>query len=95
MPVSEILDVVWPMARSVIDTSHALDVMFDKSRDQNYPQGGYASKVTGLGNGLRLGAVRTADWRIDEILADPDEDWFQQQVFIRRLSLVFLECGLD
>lgn len=80
IPVSEILNVVGPMARSAIDMANALDAMIDKSRDPNYPDGGYAPKVTSSWGGLRLGAVNTADWRIDEILADPDEDWFQQQV---------------
>lgn len=85
MPINDILDVVGPMARSALDIANSLDAMIDKSRDPNYPEGGYASMATGSWDGLRLGAVNTADWRLDEILAEPDEDWFQQQVCMKNL----------
>lgn len=95
MPVSGILDVVRPMARSAIDIAHALDAMTDKLRGRNAPKGRYASKVTGSWDGLRLGAVNTAKWRLEETLADPDEDWFQQQVFMGiLLSMICWNCGL-
>lgn len=80
MPINDILDVVGPMAKSALDLAHLFDAMIDKSRDPNYPEGGYASKVTGSWDGLRLGAVNSEEWRIEEVLAVPDEEWFQYQV---------------
>ncbi|KAL6410806.1 Amidase [Ilyonectria robusta] len=78
MPVNDILDIVGPLARGALDIANIFDVMLDPGYPFR-PADGYASKATGSWEGLRLGAVRTADWRIDEILADPDEDWFAQQ----------------
>lgn len=79
MSVNDILDIVGPLARGALDIANIFDVMLDPGYPFR-PADGYATKATGSWEGLRLGAVRTADWRIDEILADPDEDWFAQQV---------------
>ncbi|KAK7422002.1 hypothetical protein QQZ08_009723 [Neonectria magnoliae] len=78
MPVNDILDIVGPLARRALDIANVFDAMLDPGYPFQ-PEGGYSAKVTGSWEGLRLGAVQTADWRIDEILAEPDEDWFDQQ----------------
>ena len=79
MPVNDIYDIAGPMAKSATDIAHALDVMIDVGAP-NRPAGGYSSKLTASWDGLRLGAVETINWRLDTILAEPDNDWFQQQV---------------
>lgn len=79
MPVNDTYDIAGPMARSALDIANTYDVMTDRSAFYR-PEGGYVSKVTGSWDELRLGAVDTKNWKIDEILAEPDEDWFQQQV---------------
>ena len=81
MPVNEILDIAGPMAKSAIDIANLMDAMV-KPNHPKYPKEGLASKANGSWNGLCLGAVATSDWKLDEILAVPDEDWFSQQVSI-------------
>lgn len=88
MPVSDLLDVVGPMARSAVDIANALDAMVDKVSHPVYPEDGFVTKATGSWEGLRLGAVKTSDWRIDEKLAEPDEDWFQNQVSTYSISML-------
>ncbi|KAF2686535.1 amidase signature enzyme, partial [Lentithecium fluviatile CBS 122367] len=74
MPVSDILGVAGPMARAAVDIAHALDGMFGPEQKDYVRQDGYSSKATGSWEGLKLGAVKTSDWKIDSILAEPDED---------------------
>ncbi|KAK0631045.1 amidase signature domain-containing protein [Bombardia bombarda] len=78
MPVSDIYDISGPMAKSASDIANTLDALADPGAPRR-PQTGYISMVTKSWTGLRLGAVDTADWRLDEMLAEPDDDWFQQQ----------------
>ncbi|KAL8709248.1 MAG: hypothetical protein Q9220_005991 [cf. Caloplaca sp. 1 TL-2023] len=79
MPVSEILDTAGPMTKSAIDIANSLDIVANRSPGSQYPAEGLRSKVTGSWDGLRLGTVRTSDWRLSEKLAEPDDDWFKQQ----------------
>ena len=83
MPVHEILDTAGPMAKSAIDIAISLDIMTDRSSDTQHPNNTLASKATGSWENLRLGTVKTSDWKLDEMLAVPDEDWFSQQVSLR------------
>ncbi|KAK7413263.1 hypothetical protein QQX98_007851 [Neonectria punicea] len=78
MPVNDILDIVGPLAQGALDIANIFDTMLDPGYPFR-PEGGHAPKATGSWEGLRLGAVQTAEWQIDEILAEPDEDWFDQQ----------------
>ncbi|KAL8949011.1 MAG: hypothetical protein Q9222_004851 [Ikaeria aurantiellina] len=79
MPVSEILDMAGPMAKSAIDIADPLDIMAVRSPESQYPAEGLRSKATGSWDNLRLGTVKTSDWRLSEDLAEPDEDWYNQQ----------------
>lgn len=81
MPVNDIYDIAGPMAKSATDIAMVLDAMIDVGAPHR-PNGGYASKATASWRGLRLGAVDAANWRLDEMLAEPDDDWFQQQVWL-------------
>ena len=87
MPVSDILDTAGPMAKSATDIANSLDIMADRSDGSRYPTKGLISKVTGSWDNLKLGAVKTSEWRIEEILAEPDEDWFGQQVSLTHCML--------
>ncbi|KAH6619627.1 amidase signature domain-containing protein [Chaetomium sp. MPI-SDFR-AT-0129] len=78
MPVNDIYDIAGPMAKSAADIAVVLDAMIDVGAPHR-SDGGYASTATASWRGLRLGAVDTANWRLDEMLAEPDDDWFQQQ----------------
>ena len=79
MPVNDILDIAGPMAKIATDIANVFDLMVNGDSPKR-PSGGYASKVTGSWDGLRLGAVETANWRLDEVMAVPNDDWFEQQV---------------
>lgn len=86
-PICLEFDSAGPIARSPRDIALLMDVLVDPSQNAK-PDGGYASKITGSFDGIRIGVLDPKEWHLPPIVAVPNSEVYKQQV--SPWSLTFL-----
>ncbi|EMR65888.1 putative glutamyl-trna amidotransferase subunit protein [Eutypa lata UCREL1] len=77
-PICLEFDSAGPIARSPRDIALLMDVLVDPSQNAK-PDGGYASKITGSFDGIRIGVLDPKEWHLPPIVAVPNSEVYKQQ----------------